>query len=51
MALVELDEGVRMLLRVAEYPLTALAIDLPGEVHFTPLTAEVSLPVFVPRPS
>jgi len=49
MALVELEEGVRMLLRVVEYPLAALAIELPGEIRFLPLTAEVHLPVFAPH--
>jgi len=48
MALVELDEGVRLLLRVVDCPLEALAIELSGEVRFTQVTAEVSLPVFVP---
>ena len=50
MALVELDEGVRLLLRVVDCPLEALAIDLSGEIDFRQITAEVSLPVFVPRP-
>jgi hypothetical protein len=49
MALVELEEGVRMLLRVVECPLATLAIELPGEIRFLPLTAEVHLPVFAPR--
>jgi hypothetical protein len=48
MALVELDEGVRMLLRIVDYPLEALAIELSGEVRFSQVTAEMSLPVFVP---
>ena len=47
-ALVELDEGVRMLLRVVDFPLEALTIELAGEIRFQRLTEEVSLPVFVP---
>jgi hypothetical protein len=47
-ALVELDEGVRMLLRVVDCPLDALIIDTAGEIRFLPLTEEVSVPVFVP---
>jgi uncharacterized OB-fold protein len=47
-ALVELDEGVRMLLRVVDFPLEALTIALAGEIRFHRLTEEVSLPVFVP---
>ena len=48
-ALVELDEGVRLLLRVADCPLAALAIEAPGVIRFTRFTEEVSLPVFVPQ--
>ena len=47
-ALVELNEGVRMLLRVVDFPLEALAIELVGEIRFQQLTEEISLPVFVP---
>ena len=48
MALVELDEGVRMLLRIVDCPFEALTIELSGEIRFSQVTAEVSLPVFVP---
>lgn len=50
-ALIALDEGVRMLLRVVDFPLEALAIELSGEIRFQKLTEEVHLPVFVPRAS
>jgi uncharacterized OB-fold protein len=45
-ALVELDEGVRLVLRVVDCSLAALAIGAPGVIRFTQLTEEVSLPVF-----
>jgi uncharacterized OB-fold protein len=47
-ALVELDEGVRLLLRVVDCPLERLAMEAVGEIRFQPLTEEVSLPVFIP---
>jgi uncharacterized OB-fold protein len=48
MALVELDEGVRLLLRVVDCSPEALAIEMPGEIRFLPLTADVHVPVFAP---
>jgi len=48
MALVELDEGVRLLLRVVDCPLEVLTIDMSGEIRFLPLTADVTVPVFAP---
>lgn len=48
MALVELDEGVRLPLRVVECSPEALIIEMPGEVRFLPLTADVHIPVFAP---
>jgi hypothetical protein len=51
MALIDLDEGVRMVLRVVACPLDALAIDLPGEIRFEQLTDEITIPVFVPTAS
>ncbi len=48
-ALVELDEGIRMLLRIVDCPLDRLAIDQVGEVRFQTVTEEISLPVFVPQ--
>jgi uncharacterized OB-fold protein len=50
-ALVELNEGVRILLQVVDFPLEALAIALVGEIRFQQLTEEMSLPVFVPTPA
>jgi uncharacterized OB-fold protein len=47
-ALVELDEGVRLLLRVVECPPETLAIEMRGEIRFLPLTAEVYIPIFAP---
>ncbi len=48
-ALVELDEGVRLLLRIVDCPLETLKIGARGEIRFTRLTDEVTLPVFAPR--
>ncbi len=45
-ALVELDEGVRLVLRVVDCPLETLAVGASGVIRFTQLTEEVSLPVF-----
>ena len=45
-ALVELDEGVRLVLRVVGCPLEALTIGAAGVIRFTRITEEVSLPVF-----
>ena len=50
-ALITLDEGVRMLLRVVDFPLEALAIELSGEIRFQQLTEEIHLPVFMPTPA
>lgn len=47
-ALVDLDEGVRMLLRVVGCSLESLAIEMPGDIRCEQVTTEVSLPVFVP---
>lgn len=48
-ALVELDEGVRLLLRIVDCPLETLKIGARGEIRFTRLTDEVTLPVFAPH--
>jgi hypothetical protein len=48
-ALVELNEGIRLLLRIVECPPEALKIGARGEIRFARLTDEVTLPVFVPR--
>lgn len=49
-ALVDLAEGIRMVLRVTDCPLDMLAIDQAGEVHFQSVTDEISVPVFAPEP-
>lgn len=43
---VEMEEGVRLLSRVVDVPLDALAIGLPVEVVFEAVTPEVTLPRF-----
>ena len=48
-ALVELDEGICLLLRVVDCPLDKLTIDQVGEVRFQPVTEEINLPIFVPE--
>lgn len=48
-ALVELDEGARLLLRVVDCPLAILTIGARGEIRFIRFTDEISLPVFAPR--
>jgi uncharacterized OB-fold protein len=48
-ALVELDEGVRLPLRVVDCPLEALAMEIPGEVRFAQLGEGVRVPVFAPH--
>jgi hypothetical protein len=47
-AVVELDEGARMLSTVVGPEPHAIAIGMPVEVDFEDLTAEISLPVFRP---
>jgi uncharacterized OB-fold protein len=48
-ALVELDDGGRMLTNVVECPIESLRVGLPVEVAFEQRSAEVSLPQFRPR--
>jgi uncharacterized OB-fold protein len=48
-ALVELDDGGRMLTNVVECPIERLRVGLPVEVTFERRSAEVSLPQFRPR--
>ena len=50
-ALVELDDGGRMLTNVVECPIESLRVGLPVEVTFEQRSAEVSLPQFRPRAS
>jgi uncharacterized protein len=47
-ALVDLDEGVRMAMRVVEYPVEALAIGMEGTIELRRVTEEIWVPVFVP---
>ena len=49
-ALVELDEGVRLLLRVVDCPPETVKIGARGEIRFTRLTDGVTVPVFAPLP-
>nr|WP_294509323.1 Zn-ribbon domain-containing OB-fold protein [uncultured Rhodopila sp.] len=49
-AVVELDEGPRMMTNIVECPQTpeALVLDMPLEVVFEPQTDSISLPLFRP---
>jgi len=49
-ALVELDEGVRMMSNIIDCPQTpeALVLDMPLEVTFERLTDDITLPLFRP---
>lgn len=47
-ALVELEEGVRMMSTIAECPLEDLLVGMPLEVVFDDVTPEVTLPKFRP---
>jgi uncharacterized OB-fold protein len=49
-AVVELEEGPRMMTNIAECPQTpeALVLDMPLQVAFTPMDDEISLPLFRP---
>jgi len=49
-AVVELEEGPRMMTNIVECPQTpdALVLDMPLEVLFTPVSADISLPLFRP---
>lgn len=48
-ALVELDEGVRMMTRLVDCRPQDVSIGMALEVDFRPLTAEIALPYFRPR--
>jgi uncharacterized OB-fold protein len=48
-AVVQLEEGVRMLTNLVGCDPAAVRCDLPVEVIFEPLTAEITLPKFKPR--
>ena len=49
-AVVELEEGPRMMTNIADSPQTpeALVLDMPLEVRFEELSPEISLPLFRP---
>ena len=49
-AVVELEEGPRMMTNIVECPQTpeALELDMPVEVVFTPVSDEITLPLFRP---
>ena len=49
-AVVELDEGPRMMTNIVECPQTpeALVLDMPVEVVFEPQTDTITLPLFRP---
>lgn len=49
-ALVDLDEGVRLLSRLVGLAPDAVAIGMPVQVTFRPLTDEAALPFFEPQP-
>ena len=49
-AVVQLDEGPRMMTNIVGCPQTpeALVLDMPMQVHFAKQTDEISLPLFEP---
>lgn len=47
-ALVELEEGVRMMSNVTDCPSESVVIGMPVQVYFDPVTPEVTLPKFRP---
>ena len=47
-ALVDLDEGVRMPTNIVDCPVDSIAADMPVEVRFRDVDATLSLPVFAP---
>jgi uncharacterized OB-fold protein len=49
LALVDLDEGVRMMTHVVDCPPDQLRVGLPVEVRFHAASADIALPVFAPR--
>jgi hypothetical protein len=48
LALVDLEEGPRLMTHIIECELDTVAVDMPVEVRFEALTEEISLPVFAP---
>jgi uncharacterized OB-fold protein len=49
-AVVELEEGVRMMTRLVNIPPPSVAIGIPVRVSFLKLSDTISLPVFEPDP-
>ena len=49
-ALIDLAEGVRMVLRVVECAVEAVAIGMAGEIQFRKVTEKIWVPAFVPIP-
>ena len=47
-ALVDLGEGVRMVMRVAKCPVASVTIDMEGRIELQKVTEELWVPVFVP---
>ncbi len=47
-ALVDLAEGVRMVLQVVECPVESVVIGLEGEIQLRKVTEEIWVPVFMP---
>lgn len=47
-AIVELEEGVRMTTNIVDCPLDSIAIDMPVQVVFDHVTEEIALPKFRP---
>ena len=50
-ALVDLDEGVRLVSNLVEVEPAAVAIGMPVSVTFLPTAGDRAVPVFRPRPS
>jgi uncharacterized OB-fold protein len=48
-ALIDLDEGVRILSNLVDVPREDVQIGMPVEVRFVPTRDEMAVPVFAPR--
>jgi uncharacterized OB-fold protein len=47
-ALVDLDEGVRMAMRIVECPVDSVVVGMTGAIELREVTEEIWMPVFVP---